>query len=71
MKRKPTYTPLGLWYIRLPRVMRKKFLADTYERGLSPGRVRAWMYFNIVPTMENMKIVEELTGIKYEQLFPY
>jgi hypothetical protein len=71
MKTKNNMTVLGLWYKRQPRVARKKFLDDAYQKGLSPGRVRSWMYFQIVPSVETMKIVEELTGVNYEQLFPY
>ena len=62
---------LGVWYDRQPRRIRKQFMADAYAKGISPSRIRGWFYHNIVPSVENMEVMEELTGIKLEQLFPY
>ena len=69
--KKVSHTILGTWYFRQPRRIRKQFMADAYAGGISPSRVRGWMYARVVPSNEDMKVMEELTGIKLEQLFPY
>ena len=65
------HTVFGNYYTHLPRVARKQLLKEALKRGVSPSRLRGWMYYPTVPNIEILEIMEELTGQKYEHLFPY